>query len=537
MSLPAGTDLRRVGANSLIGSAWTLVSRVSGLGRLVVVAAVLGPTVFGDLYQQSNELPNLTFELLTGSLFLSLVVPALVRHFDRGSRQVGIRLASGFMTLSAVAALSVAVVGMAGGPLIIGLLSAGVPDDAARTDSGAAWLLLSLLLLQAPLYLVAGMAAAVQNAQGRFALAAAAPAVENIGIIVVLGIYAAVFGRGVSDGQGMAEVALLGVGTTTAVLLHAAVQWFGARRCGVPLRPVNGWRDPEVRELLRLAVPSVVNAALNVARHFCVLVVAAAVPGGVIAFSLAFAFYNLPVALGAKPVAQAALPELSRAYHRGDFADYSRTFDSSLGLVLFVVMPAAMGYALLSGPVAAAVGFGEMATPHAQDLVRYALLGISFGVVGGAVLWFATQASYAQRNGRRPLAAVALRAGLSVSGMLVSLALLDGAPLLLAIGISVTVADLVAGSLLCWWVRRSVGERVPGLGRAVTRTALSTLAMAPAVLAVPLLTGSVSGRAGDLLTVLLAAAAGAVVYVAVQQRLRSPEVAGLRSLVRRRSAR
>jgi len=531
----AGATLERVRANSLIGSAWTLVSRLSGLVRLAVVAAVLGPTVFGDLFQQSNEVPNLTFELLTGSLFVSLVVPALVRHLDNGSTPVATRLANGFLTVSVLATLGVAVLLIAAGPLVLGLLSAGAPEGITRPDTGPAWLLLALLLLQAPLYAVAGMAAAVQNAHGRFALAAAAPAVENLGIITVMGAYAVAFGSGASGGQGLGAIALLGGGTTTAVLLHAALQWFGARRCGLTLRPVKAWREPEVRELLRLSVPSMGNAAVNVAWRFCILVVAAAVPGGVVAFSLALAFYNLPVALGARPVSQAALPELSRAHHRGDAADYGRTFDSSLGLVLFLTVPAATGYALLSDPLATAVTFGEMATEEARHLVHHALLGISFGVVGAAAMIFGTQAAYARRDGRRPLVAVALRAGISVTGMLVSLALFDGAALLLAIGASVTVGELVAGSLLCWWLRAALPASAPSMLRGVTRTVLSSAAMVPVILAI-LTVGPRTGRVDNLLIILLACAAGALTYLAVQRRLRSPELAGLVSLIRRRSA-
>ncbi|MBW8767324.1 MAG: hypothetical protein JF630_14215, partial [Geodermatophilales bacterium] len=137
-----GTALRRIGTNSLVGSVWTLVSRVTGLGRSVVVAAVLGPTLFGDLYQQTNDLPSLMFELLTGSLFVSLIVPAVVRHLDGGSPVAAARLAGGFLTVSLVAVTAVTALVVAAGPLVLGLLSAGVPEGVHRADSAAAWLLL-----------------------------------------------------------------------------------------------------------------------------------------------------------------------------------------------------------------------------------------------------------------------------------------------------------------------------------------------------------------------------------------------------------
>ncbi|MGY1688912.1 murein biosynthesis integral membrane protein MurJ [Geodermatophilus sp. SYSU D01105] len=498
------------------------------------MAAVLGPTRFGDLYQAANTLPNLTFELLTGTMLVSLVVPALVRHFDQDNPAAVNRLASGFLTLSVLVAMGVVALGIATGPLILGLLSAGVPEDADTTGTATAWVLLALLLLQVPLYLVASMGAAVQNARGRFALAAAAPVAENLGIIVVLGLYALVRGSGPIDEPTLTEVALLGGGTTAAVLLHAAVQWFGAHRCGVPLRPAATWRDPEVRELVRLAVPSLGSAGLNVAGSLCPLVVAAAVPGGVVALSLALAFYGLPGALITKPVSQAALPELSRAHHRGVAEDYGRTFDRTFGLAMFLTVPAAIGYTLLSGPLATVVSFGDMATPGARNLVRVALLGLGLGVIGWSALFFATRAAYARRDARRPLVAVAIRNGLALSGLLAGLALLDGSALLLGIGLVIAVSDLASGALLCWWLRRGLPRSHPSLGRTLLRTTLAGLAMVPVVLLVLAALAPGTSRGANVLTVLLAGTAGAVTYLAVQRCLRSPELADLLSAATRR---
>jgi putative peptidoglycan lipid II flippase len=515
-------EMDRVTADSVVGSAATLASRLSGLLRIVVVAAVLGPTQFANLYQASNNLPNLTYELLTGAPFASLVVPALVRHFDRGDLLGAARVA-----------LALVVMGVAAGPLVLDLLAAGARDDVARTGLTASWLLLGLLLLQVPLYVMAGMAAAVQNARGRYALAASAPLVENVGIIAVMTVYAVVFGVGTPSGEALGAVALLGGGTTASVLLHAAVQWYGARGCGVRLVPLVAWRDREVRELLRLAVPSLGYAALNVTRYFVILVVASGVPGGVVAFTLAIAFYNLPVALGTKPVAQAAVPAMARAHHRADLASYGETFTRSFGLALFLTVPAAIGYVLLSGPLATAVTFGEMATPDGRELVRLCLLGVGLGLIGDAAIVFGTQAAYARRDGTRPLVAVTLRTGLTVVGLLTSLALVEGPALMLAIGLTVTAGDLVAAGYLCRAIRRPLPRPPTSLGRSILRICAASLAMAPAVVLVAAAVGPPVSQLDAALLVALAGAAGAVVYLGAQWALRSEELAGLLALFRR----
>ena len=69
--------------DSLTVAAWTILSRVTGLARVAVVAAVLGPTYTGNTYQFTNSLPNLLYYgFLAGGLFSSLLAPALVRHID-----------------------------------------------------------------------------------------------------------------------------------------------------------------------------------------------------------------------------------------------------------------------------------------------------------------------------------------------------------------------------------------------------------------------------------------------------------------------
>ncbi|MDQ3384368.1 MAG: hypothetical protein M3519_11405, partial [Actinomycetota bacterium] len=502
-----------------------------GLLRIVVVAAVLGPTQFANLYQATNHLPNLVFELLTGTLFVSLLVPALVRHVNVGDAS---RLASRVLTLAVAGGAALVALAVLAGGLVVGLLTADVPAGVARTPTGPAWLLLALLLLQVPLYLCVGVATAVQIARGRFALAAGAPTVENVAIIGVLAAYAVVFGTGAPQGQGLAEVVLLGGGTTAAVLAHTAVQWWGARRCGARLVPAwGGWRDPEVRGIVRLAVPSVGYAGLSVGRYFVILVVAAAVPGGVIAFTVAWAFYNLPLALAVRPVSQAALPVLARAHHTGDDATFGETFDRAFGMALFLAAPPALGYALLSGPLATAVAFGEMATPEGRELLRVCLLGLSLGVLGQAAVEFATQAAYARGDARRPLEAVALRAVLAVAGMLVARVLVEGPDLLLAITVSVTLSELLAGALLCWTVRRRVARPAGSLLRMLARTIAASLVMVSVALLPLRVAGSSDSQLGGVLVVLGVGMLAATTYLAAQWLLRSPELAGVAALARR----
>ena len=183
--------------NSMSVARWTLLSRVTGFARAVAVAAVLGPTYLGNTFQAANTLPNITFELLTGSLLGSLLVPALVSHVDaRRARDVE-RVAGGFLGVAIGGFLLVAVAGVVAGPLILGLLTSTVGDPAvAEAQQRVGLILLAMLMPQVVLYGIAGIGAAVMNAHGRFALAAFAPTMENIGVMATMALYVALYGIG-----------------------------------------------------------------------------------------------------------------------------------------------------------------------------------------------------------------------------------------------------------------------------------------------------------------------------------------------------
>src|SRR5438093_12125916 len=264
--------------DSMTVAGWTIASRATGVLRFAVIGAVLGPTFFGNTYQFTNSPPNLIYYgFLAGSLFSSLLVPALVGHVDKGDRRGSERVAGGFLGITLLMLLLIAPVAIVLGPLVLGFAALGggpqVTQAAAQMRVGLA--LIVMFIPQIFCYGVVGTATAVMNARRRFALAAAAPALENIGILAVLGTAAAVYGTGTGlAGVTTGELLLLGLGTTGAVAAHAAAPGWGARRAGVLLVPRAGWRDPQVRVIVRRALPSLAQAGLLALQVLTLLVIA-----------------------------------------------------------------------------------------------------------------------------------------------------------------------------------------------------------------------------------------------------------------------
>jgi putative peptidoglycan lipid II flippase len=534
---PAGFSA--VARNSMSVAFWVLVSRVTGFARIATIAAVLGPTYLGNTFQAINQLPNLIiYDLLMGSLFVSLLVPSLVRHVDARDPRGVERVAGAFLGMVTLAFLAVAIVGIVAGPLLLRLFALGVRDpSAALAQQRVGWLLLVVLMPQVLLYGVATTAIAVMNAHGRFVLASAAPALENLGVIATMVVYGALFRTGTSvERVTVGQVLVLGVGATAAVALHAAAQWWGARRLGVRLLPRAGWRDTEVRQLVGRAVPSLGYAGVRSLRLFAVLVVANSVPGGVIAFQLALNFLALPLAVGARPVGVALLPELARLHVERRLHQLRHEVVRAMALAHFLIVPAAVAYLVLAGQLAHAVSFGEMAAASGVALTTAALVGLAPSVVGDARFDVALQASYARHDARSPFYSQALCTAIAVAGMLVVFTLPPGALVLLGLGLAVSVSSLVAGWHLSHRLMRRLPEgrerATPGVLRAFAGAALMA---GPVYLATRVVPTSSGGHLSSLAGLLAAGLVGIAVYAAVQLLWRSPELRTLLGAVRTRA--
>lgn len=514
---------------TLIGF-WILVSRITGLGKFIVLGAVLGPTFFGNLYQSANLIPTLAFQFLTGGLFAPLLVPPLVRaHAERGRRGAEL-LAGGFLTVVLLSFGIVAVLLAVAAPLLTWLLGAGIEDPAiAAEQRRAGQVLLVLVVPQLLLYGVAGVGAAAMNARGRFTLAAAAPVLENIGTILTLAVAGVVWGSGKELGEVSAgEVVFLGVGSTAAVGLHALAVWWGARRSGLPLVPRTWRSDHDVRRVLSSARPALGTSTVNATRAFGILVVANFVAGGAVAYNLALAFYFLLSALVARPVSTALLPVLSRLHQAGDVQAVRDRLTAGLTWIVFLGVPAAACLLSLSFPLARAVSFGDLQTDRAVTMIALCLGGLAVGAFAEALVVLHTTASYALGDARSPLVAASVRFGVTSTGAAVAAVATDGPALLLGLAAAVSAGDVVAAGFLGGRVRRRVSGDLGTLRSGTLRAGCAALTTAAAATGTTsLLQRSASGPFVDVLAVAGGVAAAAVVFLCTHLVLRSPEVTRL----------
>jgi murein biosynthesis integral membrane protein MurJ len=535
--LDGGSDLTTpegaVG-DSLSVAVWTLVSRFTGVLRGITVAAVLGATFFANTYQFTNSLPNLVFYgLLAGSMFSSLLVPALVDHIDSGDRAAAARTAGGLLGMAVVGMVAIVPIAAVAAPWLLRLGSGGAAGG-SQAHVGA--VLVLLLLPQVPLYAIVGTATAVMNAYRRFALPAAAPALENLGTIAVLGLVAVLY-SGVAAEQSvpLSLLLLLGLGTTGAVMLHASVQWWGARRVGIVLVPNAGWHDPQVRATIRRALPALAQAALAALLLGALLLAADRLPGGVVAFQLATNFYFLPIALAASPVAISLVPRLSRMTEPGQARMFRDTYVRGLAFACFFAVPAATAYAVLSRPIAGAIGFGAFGAAGGRNLIAAALLGLGPAIVGETLFLVTTYACYARKDTTHPLRGMVIQAIVCATGIAVVVVNFRGTALLTGLGLSFSAGSVVAAAYL---VRNLLRKLPRGGGQSLRpfwQTVVCSAIMAlPAWAAANFLASRLTSAPGRAATILLVSVVGAGIYFAAQAAMRAEQMDWLTAALRHR---
>ncbi len=476
MSSGATTKTRTDGSligDSAAGATWTLISRITGFGRVLLLGAVFGPSYLGNLFQLANQLPWITFELAVGALLHALIIPALVEPLSAGRLEDAQRLAGGFLTvvMAAFAVITIAV--MAASWLVAGLLASPIDDAAQRADYVR--LGVPLLLLTAPQLVGYGIAItgqAVQQAMGSFALPAAASIIENVVVIATLIVFAVLAGGDVTlDTVAMEHIILLGVGSSLGVIAHAAVQLYGVRRLGFRLRPNNNWRSSQMASIWRQAKPSSATAALNGLRYLVLFVSCNAVPGGVVALQFALNMLNLPVALVSKPIAYALLPRLALQFKNRDMTSMAETYMRSVGMAALVAVPAAIATLSLGWFAGPGFAVGQMANGDGPALLMAVLTGIAGAVLGEGLFQLLTSATFAMDDARSTFHGYAVRFAITVALALVASASTSGVTRVFAIVVAMSLGDLIASVALHLRIARSLPGAPYHLKRSVAATA------------------------------------------------------------------
>jgi putative peptidoglycan lipid II flippase len=508
---------------------WTLLSRVTGLLRVVVIGAVLGPTFFANTFQSTNFLPNLTYTLVAGSVLAMVVVPICVHELElRGikrARQIVQRLSGMILEIGVLLAVGLIAIS----PLLAYLLTSGVD----RADRGRARtfviVLIALVAPQIVFYLAAALGAAVQQVHGRFAIAAAAPAMENIGLIITMLIVNHQYRRGLEIGDvPFGLVIIVAVGSTLSVAGHAAIQVAAARRTGMGMRPTRGGLcDPEVRAVITRLKQSVRIAAFPALGFLSMIVASSTVRGGVVVFQTVLALYNVPVALGARAISTAVLPALSDAAVKGQTELFVAELRRGLTYTTVAAVGASCVLIALAYPLANLLANGALRTP--QLITRLAICTAIVGLAqfASSLHEIGRQGLFARLDIRGPRRASGLGLLAVLTMCLISLAFPVGNVRLALVCGGLLASDAVAATTVLLELRKGLPNRVLVGARGFLGTALVCGVLLAGSALVGLILHRVSlNRAADFGIIALGGSAWLAALVLVTRSQRT----GLRSV-------
>jgi putative peptidoglycan lipid II flippase len=545
---PVGTEPGKVteepslARSTAVMATGTLLSRITGLLRVTVLVATLGvgESRLADVYNVANTTPNIIYELVLGGILSSIFVPVFVEvRRTRGQRQAW-HVARATMTIAIAGLGLLAAVTMVAAPWIIRLyVHSGSPAERAQAIEVGGQLL-AMFMPQIVFYGVGAVMTGLLNAHRRFGVPMFAPILNNLVVIAVGLTFHFLVGQQVlqvgevTGGQKL----LLGLGTTAGVAAMTLVQWPFLRRLGFRFHFVWNWRDQAIRKMATLSAFTVGYVVTNQLGYLLVPILAYGVQGGYTAYTTAFIFFQLPHGVFAVSVMTALLPPLSEQAVARDWDAFRATLSRGIRLTAAVLLPAALGYLALAGPIVRLLLEHGVVTEASISLLVPVLMVFVLGLVPFSTFQLVLRAFYALQDTRTTFLVNLAAVGVHVTSNLVLFNLLPERWKIpgLALG---HVAHYTVGSalLLTLLSRRIGGLRGTRILAAVARMLVAGLIMfAAATLASRAVAAAVDpGLLRDLVTVVAGVGVGVATYLGAARLLRVEELALLLELVRRRA--
>ncbi len=390
-------------------SAATFLSRVLGLLRDQVFAALFGAGTAADAFNMAFRVPNLVRDLFAEGAMSASFVPTFTEWRSKQGDDAAWALGRQLMSTLLAVLLALCVLGWLLAPAIVGLMAGGFAAVPGKLDLTV--LLTRIMLPFLPAMALSAAAMGMLNARGVFFLPAFAPALLNVGMIV-FGLAAIPLCRN----QGWPIIVGMAAGVVLGGALQFTAQLPALARLGFRYRLEWPTWHPGVRRVALLMLPATIGLAATQLNVFVSQAIAASFREGSVSWlQYAFRLMQLPIGLFGVAVATVSLPAMSRAAVGGDSPRLRATLSESVRLVFLLTVPSALFLAVFARPIIALLfqhgAFRAADTSATGD----ALLMYCIGLPAFAAVGIFTRAYYALGDTRTPVRSTFVAVGTNLA--------------------------------------------------------------------------------------------------------------------------
>jgi putative peptidoglycan lipid II flippase len=405
-------------SSSAVMAAGTVVSRLSGFVRSMLLAAALGTQLHADVFTIANTIPNMLYILLAGGVFNAVLVPQLVRAM-KGDADGGAAYTNRIITLTGLFLAGVTALLVVAAPLLMRLyLADAYFTDALTAQRDSVIDFARLCLPQVFFYGMFVLVGQVLNSRERFGPMMWAPIANNvisIGVLLVyLLVYGAASGAGLCGGFSTSQEWLLGMGATVGIVAQFLVLVPYLRATGFRFRPRFDFRDSGLGHTLRLGGWTVAFVIVNQIAYTVVVRLASSGTAdavgtcgsassgagtGYTIYSGAFLLATVPHAIVTVSLATATLPRLSAFAADGDLPAVGRQVADTTRTALAMIVPFALLLPAIALPLSNIV-WGYAAASHTYRDFAVSLALFAPGLVLFTVHYLMLRGFYALERTR-----------------------------------------------------------------------------------------------------------------------------------------
>ncbi|MFD9716602.1 murein biosynthesis integral membrane protein MurJ [Streptomyces sp. NPDC059076] len=538
--------------SSAIMAAGTIVSRLTGFLRTLVMAAAIGVGTLNDSYQVANVLPTMIYVLVGGGALNAVFIPQLVRAM-KNDEDGGEAYANRLLTLVIVLLAGVTTLGVLAAPLLIQIMSDSIASNPQQMEVAVTFARYCLpTLFFMGVHVVLGQ---ILNARGRFGAMMWTPVLNNIVIIATFGAFIWAFGSFTETGVDSSTITpegvrLLGIGTLLGLVVQALAMIPYLREAGFKMKLRFDWKGQGLGKAAGLAKWTFFFVLANQLGMIVVTQLATWAGGtaareegvtgaGITAYNYALLLWQMPQAIITVSVMTAVLPRISRSASDGDSAAVRDDISHGLRTSAVAIVPCAFAFLALGVPMTSLLyaGSGEEGARN----IGFILMAFGLGLIPYSVQYVVLRGFYAYEDTRTPFYNTVIVAFVNALASAISFVVLPARWAVVGMAASYGLAYMVGVGVAWSRLNKRLGGDLDGphVLRTYARLCLASLPAAAlgGAAAYAILKALGGGAVGSL----AALVAGGIVLLAVfflaAKRMRIEELNSMVGMVRGRLGR